>query len=856
MKRISSTGISASVTPSDADSSSFSRVDAVLCGALVPAVLAMFWKVLFGGRMFFYRDILNQSYPEERFVRRMLRRGALPMWNRYLNFGQPHLANPNSLVSYPTTLLIALLPFNLAYALHFVLHFTGMALGAYLLARQWGQSRTAALFAGAVFVLSGPVLSLGSFYNQVAAAAWIPWALLATDRALHGSSSRRWVLLAVVFALQFLAGEPFTFVATFMLCFIYALRYSASWKKLWSPSNRIVVTAFVAAGALALGLAAVQLIPGLVLLKNSLRGAVGMPYSQTTYWSLSPLSLLDMLMPAFFGPIFSTPSLWTTLLNFANRPYFPSLFIGFVPLFLAGVAWRGRTDRRRDFAGWAALILLLLSFGRFTPVFALAYAFFPPLQLVRFPIKVLVPFALLVAILAGWGIDDLREGGEAMGERARKLLPLAKLLLGLVAITWAASWIAPAAVMTLAEGLLQWTSRVVGAPGYLHLPPETLRNAAIYLVIITRLRFPELLAFACGALLWLVALERRHRWAKKALPLAALMALAELAAANYGVNPTVPKRFFTYRPPVMDNFKPSRMPYRYAILFGSSPLATVTADQAQSLLDFRQIPAAQKLSSLAQSEFQERLLLEHGGMLEGLESTSNVDVDLSFPPQLFDFWVYAAQEAHDPAKEACLLGRANVRYQIVGQQLNLPTLRQITTVFNGSPDPSYLYENRCFLPRAYVAGEARSAPNPADVLSALSSPDFDAAHVVLLDRQSDLIPSWPQSAASAGQVNAFQRAPNEVRLSVTLARPAYVVLLDRYARGWRATLDGRPVPIRRANLLFRAVRAGPGRHEIRFVYRTPGLRLGLAITLVALVIALALLVLDPKVPSFDPKEPA
>jgi hypothetical protein len=583
------------------------------------------------------------------------------------------------------------------------------------------------------------------------------------------------------------------------------------------------------------------------LLKDSLRGAVGMPYSQTTYWSLSPLGVLDMVMPRFFGPLFTMPSLWTTLLNFANRAYFPSLFIGFVPIFLAAFAWRGTGDRRRKFVGWAAIVLLFLSFGRFTPAFALAYMVFPALQLVRFPVKLLVPFMLLVAILGGWGFDDLRGPTKGLSERARKLLPLAELLLCLVGIVWMASWVAPGPMMRLAEVLLHWTYDVVRPAGFTHLPAGAAHYAAIYAVTVTRLRFVELLGFTAGAVLWLLGLRRKHPWAQRALPLAALMAIIELAAANYSVNPTVPKNFYAYRPPVTRDFHTSALPYRFVTLFGSSPLAKVTVSQANSILNFSGIPEADKLSRLAQSEFQERLLLEHGRMSGDMESISNVDVDLSFPPQMFDFWVYAAQQARDPSEEACLLGRANVRYQIIGQKLDLPTLRPIATVFNGSNDPSYLYENRCFLPRAFVASEAREASRPADILAALSSPDFDAHRAVLLSGKSGLIRSSPDEYGAAGKIDGFVHSPNQVRLKVTLARVGYVVLLDRYARGWRATLDGRRVPILRANLLFRAIRAGPGTHEIRLDYRTPGLRLGLGVTLAALIVALSLFISDPKV---------
>ena len=78
------------------------------------------------------------------------------------------LANPNLLFFYPYTLLLILLPFDLAYTLHFVLHFALAGIGTYLLARTWGQSYLAAFFAAFVFVFSGQVLSLGNVYNTVA----------------------------------------------------------------------------------------------------------------------------------------------------------------------------------------------------------------------------------------------------------------------------------------------------------------------------------------------------------------------------------------------------------------------------------------------------------------------------------------------------------------------------------------------------------------------------------------------------------------------------------------------------------------------------------------------------------------
>ena len=45
------------------------------------------------------------------------------------------------------------------------------------------------------------------------------------------------------------------------------------------------------------------------------------------------------------------------------------------------------------------------------------------------------------------------------------------------------------------------------------------------------------------------------------------------------------------------------------------------------------------------------------------------------------------------------------------------------------------------------------------------------------------------------------------------------MLNDVWHPWWTATLNGRDVPILRANVLFRAVQVPPGRHVVRFTFR-------------------------------------
>ena len=157
--------------------------------------------------------------------------------------------------------------------------------------------------------------------------------------------------------------------------------------------------------------------------------------------------------------------------------------------------------------------------------------------------------------------------------------------------------------------------------------------------------------------------------------------------------------------------------------------------------------------------------------------------------------------------------------------------------------PSRLYEDLCFVPRTYVAGNSLFSTNSDETLDHLASPDFDALNTVILAAPAGSSPSV-SGADPAGQVEIVHRDPNSVTLRARLARPAYVVLLDRYDPNWQATLDGRPAPILRANQIFRAVYAGAGLHEIRFDYHQHGLRLG-AILSILTAAALAVLYFKP-----------
>jgi uncharacterized membrane protein YfhO len=123
----------------------------------------------------------------------------------------------------------------------------------------------------------------------------------------------------------------------------------------------------------------------------------------------------------------------------------------------------------------------------------------------------------------------------------------------------------------------------------------------------------------------------------------------------------------------------------------------------------------------------------------------------------------------------------------------------------------------------------------------LTRPDFDPRRLVLLDDP----PQSLRAAAEAGVVDPAAAVKIErfeeqrVLLRTRGDREGVVVLTDAFFPGWSATLDGREVPILRANTAFRGVIVPAGEHVVEMRYRSAPLGWGalLAVVTAALLAA-------------------
>ncbi|HLB12855.1 MAG TPA: YfhO family protein, partial [Dehalococcoidia bacterium] len=126
-----------------------------------------------------------------------------------------------------------------------------------------------------------------------------------------------------------------------------------------------------------------------------------------------------------------------------------------------------------------------------------------------------------------------------------------------------------------------------------------------------------------------------------------------------------------------------------------------------------------------------------------------------------------------------------------------------------------VYQNTSAMPRALVVPKAEVLPREA-MLERLRAPDFAATETVLLEEGPARNPA---STGFARRVVAVSYpTPNHVLVEAETAEPAYLFLADVMYPGWKARVDGHPVPVRRANYLFRAVDLPAGRHTVEFSF--------------------------------------
>lgn len=152
-----------------------------------------------------------------------------------------------------------------------------------------------------------------------------------------------------------------------------------------------------------------------------------------------------------------------------------------------------------------------------------------------------------------------------------------------------------------------------------------------------------------------------------------------------------------------------------------------------------------------------------------------------------------------------------------------------------------IYENLLAMPRAWLTPAAVSL-RPEDIFKAIKSsvmPDgsaFDPRAVALVEEPLAL-----QGKGAEGTARVVHIDDTAVEVLTDTTSSAFLVLSDMYYPGWKATIDGIPTHLFRADYILRGVMVPAGGHIVRFEYVPQSFYSGILISAASLLAILGLL---------------
>ena len=771
-------------------------------------------------RIFFVRDLSFFFWSRHLWLRDTIFSGQMPWWDPYVASGQSAIADALNQLVMPLTLAVRLLPsdvvsFNLWVALPLPI----AALGTFAFLRRQLDLPAAALGA-CIFALSGPVVSMLNLPNLAWSVALMPWVLFACEMGPG--------LVALMFALQALCGEPVTWTATGLLAafLIFRLKaeatqsnFAATQSNVVATQSNVVASAFrrktlllsgLAAGAL---LASAQLVPTFLAGIRAHRAALATP----DFWSLHPASLWETIAPNLFGnyyDAFLADLPWMGALNFGRDPFFYSIYVGPLVLLLAvagALSWREKT--KRLFWVVVAVVAVIAALGGYTPLYPLVRKLVPPLMYFRFPVKYIIFAVFACAVLAAHGWSTiLPPKGKDLPPKGNGLPPKG----GSHSV---GSWLPVVGGLALLGLLLSLATLRM---------PELVTRRTHWLAVSSHLKdpaagaaflarsAPPLAARFFGLLLGgcvLLAGAARQRRVAAVLFVAVC---ADLAITNAPLN--IMMDAAKLAPPSW--YRTSAGSQR--VYIGGRMRGYMNGGDRDGVPTW-QIPAE---ATAIEGRMELNALLPMAPSGWRVREALSYDLPYLWPAE-YEGTVRRFEQA-SAEERAAFLRRSAVRRCVYPETEQ----RQFRLVADVGDWNMRVFECNAGATRAYLASNVAVASNATDLswqreaLFDLSLRD-DAARVERMP-----LVSGTSGTPGPDSVQIVEDRANSVTVVATLRTAGVLVLRDTYDPSWHATVDGVPGDMVRANALYRAVALPPGRHIIRFSYRPREFIIGLMISMV------------------------
>ena len=724
----------------------------------------------------------------------------IPLWDPYIMGGTPYLADMQSAIFSPFSIPAYILPFWWSLGLIAVLKVVVAAMGAYFLGRALKMGVAGAFLCGLVFAF-GLFMVAWIPWPLTNVFPFIPWVILATERLIRRPGVLSASGLAALVALQFFGGHPetsvyvlFAIVGYFIVRVVH-LHGRGIWATALQGHSRLgtlfrAIRRPVIALALALvvgtALAAITILPFLELLGHS------------SDLSVRPRSQVHVPAGDFFAAF---------LPNYFPKSFeiVTALYAGALPLMLALIALI-RPKLERVLVAVVGVLTLASVLG-IQPFFTIA-GHFPGLD-DTYLSRLTIIYLLCVALLAGWGFDDVVRGHL----HRRRAVAGVIITAGLFALPFII-------VIATRATSIRFLRQALDIPWFGLIPFPTFPHA------VPIIRLAALIIWLIFAGLALVLLILRFGGILKPKLFAALaiaLVVADLFQAGMGYNPAIPESHAVQPVTPAIRYLQRQRPARYVAVTpyaGVNPLPP-DVNIRYGLYDLRgyDLPVVAQFGNV-----WTRYIAPTTPLLP--LDTPSVPLTITnglTPDAMRIFSLFGVRDVLEDTKAAPL--------HMTGLHL----------VHNGTD--ARIYANSEVLPRTWLVTNQDVVKNAGQALTGIVAPSFNPRQTVLTEHRLPGLSEQRSGGAAPGSADITNYGAQRVTITARAKQAAELVLSDTYYPGWQVTVNGRPAQISPVDYLLRGVAVPAGHDRIVFTYDPASFRIGWIVSLgSALVMATALVV--------------
>jgi hypothetical protein len=729
---------------------------------LVPA-----WPWLSGAVTIPY-DAKSTFLPPVEFMARAFHSGESPFWTPNIYAGWPLIADPQSMLTSPLHVLLALTgegaSFRANDAVVFAYLFAG-GVAVILYFRDRGWHAAGALLAALALAFGGSANGRLQHIGQVMSLAYLPVAMLFLSRALDRGSWRYGALAGAAGALIALGRDQVALLELYVLGGYVLAHWCGAGFRTRLRASLLPLAADAIAGVLIIAL---PILFTELLATDSNRPEIS--FFNAGRGSMHYSHVLSLIFPDLFGAMDPKVPFWGTG-GFAWNERFGMadlflaqnmtlLYAGALgPLLLTFGALRGWLwSREIRFFSIVALFAAFYAFGRFTPAFHAMYELMPGVKLFRRPADATFVLGAMVAIMAGYALHRWLEAQPASArERA-------------IAI----------ALFAAATAAAIWLAGTIGVAANATKP------------IVTGLCF--LLAAAVA-----LHMVRRIR-----VPLAAVLLIGLFTCCDLAFN-NAPHESTGLPPARFDVMRPDTQNETLALI--RERLAAQPAGHRDRI---ELIGIGYHWPNICMIHGCEQVFGHNPLRLRWFYDATNVGDTVA------DMWQRRFSSLYPSYRStlADLFGVRLIAISIPVEQFDKALKPGDLNLIARTKD-AYVYENPRALPRVLMVGEWKLA-DFRELTASGWPPDVDPRKTVLLEKAPSTVPL--PGTASAGTARLVRYGNAEIVVEVNSPTGGMLVLNDVWHPWWRATIDGADAEIMRANAIFRAVPVSPGNHTVRFTF--------------------------------------